>query len=126
MKNLFNWAILLMIAIFTVTACSKNDDPVDNDIFVGRYNGTISYTKGTSESIRKDEGTVTVVKVSGDTYNFNFSDGIPSIRNVKMKKGESSTIILENGALGTVSISASKLNLTYAESGQTWVADCSR
>ena len=126
MKNIFKLLSVLFIALFAFTSCSKDDDPIDNDIFVGKYNGKISYTKGIEESKRNDNGTVTVVKVSGDTYSFNFSDNIPNIRNVNMKKGESSTLIFQDGSIGTISISAHKLNLTFAKEGQTWVADCTR
>lgn len=126
MKTALKFLSILFITLFAFSSCSKDDDPVDNDIFVGKYTGKISYTKGIEETKRNDNGTVTVVKVSGDNYSFNFSDDIPNIRNVKMKKGDSSTLIFEDGAIGTITIAANKLFLTYATDGQTWVADCTR
>ncbi len=126
MKQIFKLFSLLFIGLLAFTSCSKDDDPIDNDIFVGRYNGKISYTHGVDEAKRNENGTVTVVKISSDTYNFNFTDGIPSIKGIKMDKGQSSSIIFQDGSIGTISISAHKLDLTYAKDGQTWVADAKR
>ncbi|MGN0003617.1 MAG: hypothetical protein ACI35V_09290 [Sphingobacterium composti] len=125
MKNTIKILSLLFIALFTFSSCSKDDDPVDNDLFVGTYNGTVRYNEGLGDSKSSTSGSVRVAKV-GDTYNFNFSDGIPSLNGIKMEKGEGNVIIFEDGALGRVSISASNLDISYTKDGKTWFADCSR
>lgn len=125
MKNTIKILSLLFIALFAFSSCSKDDDPTDNDLFIGKYNGTVRYTEGLSEIKSSTDGSVTVSKV-GDTYNFNFSDGIPSLNGIKMKKGDGNVIIIEDGALGSVSISASDLNINYTKDGKTWFADCER
>lgn len=126
MKSTFKILSLLFVAFITFSSCSKDDDPVDNDIFVGTYEGTVSYLEGVDVIKRNENGNVRVVKVSGDTYNFNFSDDIPSLNGIKMKKGEGSTIIIEDGALGTLSISESSLNMSYTKDGKTWTANADR
>ena len=125
MKNTIKILSLLFITLFAFSSCSKDDDPTDNDLFVGTYNGTVRYNEGTSEIKSSTTGSVRVAKV-GDNYNFNFSDAIPSLNGIKMKKGEGNVIILDDGAMGTISISASKLNISYTKDGKTWFADCDR
>lgn len=116
---------MLLITVFAFTACSKDDDPTDNSLFVGKYEGTVRYSEGLSEIKSNTNGSVTVAKV-GDTYNFNFSDAIPSLNGIKMKKGEGNVIILEDGAFGSISISASELSINYTKDGKTWFANCDR
>ncbi|MCA5005495.1 hypothetical protein [Sphingobacterium bovistauri] len=125
MKNTIKILSLLFITFFAFSSCSKDDDPTDNDLFVGKYNGTVRYNEGLNEVKSSTTGSVTVAKV-GDTYNFNFSDAIPSLNGIKMKKGEGNIIILNDGALGNISISASNLNISYTKDGKTWFADCKR
>lgn len=116
---------LSLLVVFASMSCSKDDDPADNDIFVGTYEGSIYYADG-DELKAVEEGSVRVVKLSGDTYNFNFSDGIPSLNSIKMTKGDNSTIFFSDGTLGTISISASKLTMNYHSNGKTWTADTTR
>lgn len=125
MKNSIKILSLLFVALFTFVSCSKDDDPADNDIFVGKYEGSVSYNDD-GEIKSSDEGSVTVVKLSGDTYNFNFSDDIPSLNGIKMKKGDNNTIFIEDNSLGTLSISASRLTMAITKDGKIWTADCER
>jgi hypothetical protein len=125
MKKAIKILSLLFITVFTFSSCSKDDDPTDNDLFIGTYEGTVRYIEGVEEINSSVNGSVRVAKV-GDTYNFNFSDGIPSLNGIKMKDGEGNMIIFEDGALGTISISASKLNISYTKDGETWFANCDR
>ena len=126
MKNTIKILSLLFITVFAFSSCSKDDDPTDNNLFIGKYNGTVRYNEGVDEIKSSANGSVTVAKV-GDTYNFNFSDAIPSLNGIKMKKGEGNVIILEeSGAVGSISISASNLDITYTKDGKTWFADCER
>lgn len=125
MKKTIKILSLLLITVFAFTACSKDDDPTDNSLFVGKYEGSVRYSEGLSEIKSNTNGSVTVAKV-GDTYNFNFSDAIPSLNGIKMKKGEGNVIILEDGAFGSISISASELSINYTKDGKTWFANCDR
>ena len=50
---------LVVVAVLSIS-CSKSDDPADNDLFVGKYHGTISYTVDHKPKI-VDNGTVTVI-----------------------------------------------------------------
>jgi len=47
MKKLFTLVTLICISLvaFSSISCSKNDDPADNDLFVGTYKGKISFLK---------------------------------------------------------------------------------
>jgi len=110
-----------------VVSCSKDDDPADNDLFVGTYEGRVSYSDGSTE-IDSDDSSVTVVK-TGSNYNFNFNkSGIPMLTGVKFKEDGDNTLVnvdFEEG-LHVVRITASSLNILYSKDGQTWTANCTR
>lgn len=125
MKNYLKFLRLLLVATVIFTACSKKDDPADNDLFIGTYSGKISYNKD-GESKSTDNGKVTVVKV-GNNYNFVFSDGIPDLKGVKFKKdGDNTVISIDEDATKLIRITASKLTIGYAQDGGVWTADCDR
>ncbi|SFS35293.1 hypothetical protein [Sphingobacterium wenxiniae] len=127
MKTSIKILSLLFIALFTFASCSKDDDPSDNDLFIGKYEGPISFSssnEGDTDVPRKD-GSVTVTKI-GDNYTFNFSDGIPTLSNIEMKKGDNNTLIIGDGALGTITITASTLVIAYTTDGRAWTANCER
>ncbi len=123
MKKLLSLLAVLSLGIIVLASCSKDDDPKDNDLFVGTYKGKVSYVKGT-ESISKDDGSVTVVKV-GDSYTFNFSDDIPNIKDKKIKKGENSfTLDWDEGSI--ITIDESNLTINMIKDGAVWFANCKR
>ena len=118
--------ICLSLVAFSSISCSKNDDPADNDLFVGTYKGKISYSNG-DEKKSADNGAVTVVKTGNDYY-FRFSDGIPDLKGVSFKKEGDNTLInvdLQDG-LKVIRINASSLNILYTTDGKTWIANASR
>src|SRR5690606_6061243 len=108
MKKSMKLLSLLFVVLFAVSACSKDDDPADNDIFVDDYKGTISYVNenDSEKNVSPTEGKVTVTKVGGSNYSFIFDSNIPDIINVKMKKGENNKLFIEDGAFGVLSIDA--------------------
>ncbi|RWU09980.1 hypothetical protein [Pedobacter chitinilyticus] len=124
MKTQFKFlAVLLMIPLFFL-ACSKDDDPADNDLFVGTYNGTIGYNSG-STSIRTETGKVTVVK-TGNNYDFKFSDGIPDLNGVQFQKNENEAVSIGNDESKYIKITAGTLKIAFTKDGAIWTADCTR
>ncbi len=118
--------ICLSLVAFSSISCSKNDDPADNDLFVGTYKGKISYSNG-DEKKSADNGAVTVVKTGNDYY-FRFSDGIPDLKGVSFKKEGDNTLVnidLKDG-VKLIRINASSLNILYTTDGKTWIANASR
>jgi|SRR5690554_1292471 len=125
MKNVLKFLGTAVLLLFVVTACSKDDDPADNDLFVGTYNGSISYTSDT-ESKSAEDGRITVAKV-GDQYNFAFSDGIPNITGIEFEEEDANYYINIGGnELSYIRINESELKILYVVDGETWTADCSR
>jgi len=126
MKNKIRVLGTLIIAtLMLAVACSKDDDPADNDFFVGTYNGTITYNSGDGETITDDDGRVTVVKVD-DSYSFDFGSGIPNITGVKFQKQDDNTYISVGEGLTGITVTASSLKMLVANDNGTWTADCSR
>ncbi len=112
--------------VFFVTAilvsCSKDNDPVDDNVFVGTYRGSVSYSDSDSNTnISTDDGRVTLVKV-GDNYNFDFSDGIPSLTGIEIDKNENVYISSDGG----ITIDEGNLIIAYTTGGEAWGADCNR
>lgn len=129
MKKILKLMGILSLAL-VVFSCSKKDDPSDNDLFVGTYKGSISFTDKDGNNKSADDGAVTVVK-TGNTYYFRFSDGIENLTGVNFKKeGDSGLINIdlnENGVeLKVIRISASKLYIDYTKDGKKWTANTNR
>ncbi|MBN8784417.1 MAG: hypothetical protein ABS85_12335 [Sphingobacteriales bacterium SCN 48-20] len=121
----FSIAAVVLMAGMVFVSCSKDDDPADNDVFVGTYNGRVTYQNG-SESKSNDNGKVTVVKVGSD-YNFVFSDGIPDLTGVRFRKdGDNTVVSVDEDVTKIIRITASSLTIGYAKDGATWTADCNR
>lgn len=111
---------------FLAFACSKDDDPADNDIFVGTYNGSIGYTAD-GEVASYDDGAVTVVK-TGSNYYFRFSDGIPDLTGVEFEESDDNVLVnidFEEG-IKYIRITASTLEILYTKDDATWTANCDR
>jgi putative lipoprotein len=118
--------VCLFIVTFFSISCSKKDDPADNDIFVGKYKGSITYVSG-KEKKSIDNGSVTVVKAGGSYY-FRFSDGIPDLKGVSFKKEGDHTLVnidLKEG-VKIIRINASSLNILYTKEGKIWTANAKR
>lgn len=113
------------MAGIVLASCSKKDDPTDNDLFVGGYDGRISYVKE-GENKSTDDGKVTVVKV-GNNYNFIFSDGIPDLTGVQFKKeGDNTVVSVDENEAKLIRITASRLIIGYTKDNAVWTADCTR
>ena len=122
-KKLLSLLAVISLGVLVLASCSKDDDPKDNDLFVGTYKGRVSYSNG-DESISNNDGSVTVVKV-GDKYTFNFSDGIPSIKNKEIKKGQNRfTLDWDEGSI--ITIDESKLTINMIKGGELWSANLTR
>ncbi len=125
MKNVIKILGVVCVAFLTFS-CSKDDDPADNDIFVGTYEGAIGYSHD-GDVISTDDGKVTVAK-TGDNYYFRFSDGIPDLTGVEFEESDDNVLLnidFEDG-VRYIRITASSLNILYTKNGRTWTANCSR
>ncbi|WP_270088060.1 hypothetical protein [Sphingobacterium sp. SYP-B4668] len=119
---------LLLVATIFFTACSKDDDPADNDIFIGNYKGKISYTDlGNSENNKPlADGTVNVKKL-GNTYYFSFSNDIPDLNGVEFeKKGDNVLVNIDSKEGALIRIDAGKLTIAFTKDNKIWTADCQR
>ncbi|WP_126970473.1 hypothetical protein [Gynurincola endophyticus] len=125
MKKYLSGIMLVLLTSVLSVACSKDDDPADNDLFVGTYKGRITYNTN-DETKTNDNGSVTVVK-TGNDYNFVFSDGIPDLTGVRFKKdGDNTVISVDEDEAKAIRITANRLNIAYAKDGAIWTADCTR
>ncbi|WP_172916065.1 hypothetical protein [Capnocytophaga canimorsus] len=125
MKNVLKIVGVFCLA-FVAFACSKNDDPADNDLFVGTYKGSVSFSEG-DKKINADNGSVTVAKI-GENYNFVFSDGIEDLTGVKFKKEGDNTLVnvdFQDG-IQYIKITKNSLNMLYMKDGKTWTANAKR
>lgn len=120
MKKIINVLGVLLMMIVLMTSCSKDNDPTDDNLFVGTYYGNVAYTDNET-NISTDDGRVTLVKV-GDSYNFDFSDSIPSLNGIKMEKNQNLLISSD----GTIKIDEGNLTIAYSKDGKLWGADCTR
>lgn len=115
---------LVIVSLMFMVSCEKDTDPSETDLFVGTYEGTISFTDG-EETIIDEDGRVTVAKV-GNTYSFIFGSGIPDITGVRFQESDDNTHVSIGDGLEGITITASSLNILVVNSDGTWTADCSR
>lgn len=124
-KREFNiLSALAIVSLLFLGSCSKDTDPAETDLFVGTYQGSISYTDG-EETISDSDGRVTVAKV-GESYNFAFGSSIPDITGVRFERSGDNTYISIGDGLTGITISASSLKMLVTNDDGTWTADCSR
>ena len=125
LKTMFKLLGVIMLTALVFASCSKDDDPTNNDLFVGKYKGSISYADGDT-TINKDDGNVEVIKV-GKNYNFIFSDKIPDLTGIQFKEdGDSGVINIGSDEAHLIRIDASKLIIAYTKDGKVWTANCNR
>lgn len=116
---------VLLFAAFVVTACSKDTDPADVDVFAGTFRGKIGYTDA-EKNISQDNGSVFVTKV-GAKYNFRFSDGIPDLTGVEFQQKDDNTLVsVGSDGTGLITINKDKLVIGFSRNGRNWSADCGR
>ncbi|ATA86738.1 hypothetical protein CGC50_05900 [Capnocytophaga gingivalis] len=128
MKKIFTVVTLICLSIvaFSLTSCGKKYNPTKHDIFVGTYNGKISYSDNKDKK-STENGSVTVVKTGNDYY-FRFSDGIEDLKGVRFKKEGDNRLVnidFEDG-VKYIKIDASSLTMLYTTDGKTWIANASR
>lgn len=125
MKKILSVLAIVLLTASLFSSCKKDDDPTDNDLFVGTYRGSISYNTP-DETITKESGSVTVVKI-GSKYNFAFSDGIPDITGIEFAKNDDNTYVnIGSNETSYIRITASNLDIFYLKDGKRWGADCTR
>ncbi|MBW8358524.1 MAG: hypothetical protein K0M63_01835 [Weeksellaceae bacterium] len=127
MKNIHKILSIIVVSFFILTACSRDDDPADNDFFAGTYNGSVSYNDGSS-NINTADGKVFVTKIaSGTKYNFSFSNGIPALNGIEFQKtGDNTLINVGSTATTYIKIDNNDLDILYIKDGKTWTANCTR
>lgn len=115
------FGILILATIVTVS-CSDDNDPTDDNLFVGTYNGALSYNNSENgEETETNDGSVTLTKI-GDTYNFRFSNGIPDLNGIEIEDNQNTFVSLN----GAITIDEGQLLINYTEDSETWTADCER
>lgn len=127
MKNLLKTLSILILSLFVIVSCSRDDDPADNDFFAGTYNGNISYLDG-SNNINTADGKVFVTKIaSGTKYNFKFSNGIPDLNGIEFQQtGDNTLVSVGSTTTSYITIDNNDLDIFYTKDGKTWTANCSR
>ncbi|MDM1293309.1 hypothetical protein HX021_03255 [Sphingobacterium sp. N143] len=119
--------VFILTILVGFTGCSKDDDPADNDIFIGKYEGTIAFDdlKDDSKDVASGNGVITVTKF-GDSYNFAFGNGIPDLNGVDFEKKGNVLISIGSAGTGAIRIDAGKLTIGYTKDDRVWTADCER
>jgi len=115
---------LVMASLMFVVSCDKDTDPAETDLFVGTYEGTITFNDD-ERTITDEDGRVTVTKV-GDSYSFIFGSGIPDITGVRFERDDDNTYVSVGEGLTGIRITANSLNMLVTNDTGTWTADCSR
>lgn len=126
MKNTLRILGLLGLFLFAIS-CGKSTNPVNKDLFVGTYNGSVGYSDN-HDDIKSDNSAITVIKV-GRKYNFQFKQaGIPALNGIefnKKEKGAAINVDFKNG-VRVIRIDANNLTIDYSKDGEKWTAKAKR
>lgn len=123
--KMLGWLFAVLFASSLMISCSDDDSPADSDIFVGRYDGFVSYTNGESSTV-EENGWVQVVKV-GNNYNFLFSNDIPEITGVEFESDGEVLINIGSDETHLIRVTANSLQIAYQENeNDVWTANCTR
>ncbi|MCS3532460.1 hypothetical protein [Chryseobacterium sp. JUb7] len=119
--------MLTFFIISSVSSCSDDDDPVNNDFFAGTYKGSVSFVDGDT-NISTSDGSVFVTKIaSGTKYNFAFSNSIPDLNGVEFQQQGDHTLVMVGASATTyIRIDNNDLKILYIKDGKTWTANCTR
>lgn len=122
MKKYIKILGMLFFVVAMAASCDKDNDPSDDNLFAGQYQGLVSYSDSESNTnISTENGQVTVVKV-GNSYTFNFSNSIPSLKDIEMEKNQNTLVSVD----GAISIDESNVKIAFTQDDKIWGADCSR
>lgn len=124
-------ASLVLILIFTAS-CSKDDDNSnDTEAFVAlpansltTYTGDLNYSGTAGTIVVLDSATATITG-QGTTYTINFSDGAPSINNVRFSL-VNGTYITAGTSNIVITIADEALSIQAQQNGNNWVFDGDR
>ncbi len=123
--KMLGWMFVLFLATSFLVSCSDDDSPADSDVFVGRYEGRVTYSNGESYT-EENNGWVQVVKV-GNNYNFLFSNDIPEISGVEFDSDGEVLINVGATEVKLIRVTASTLQIVYQENeNDVWTANCTR
>lgn len=119
--------LLVCFIVTSISSCSRDDDPTNNDFFAGTYKGSISYNDN-DNNISTDNGSVFVTKIaSGTKYNFAFSNGIPDLNGIEFnQEGDHTLVMVGSTATSYIRIDNNELKILYVKDGKTWTANCTR
>jgi len=116
---------VLLLSAFLFSACSKDTDPADVDVFAGTFKGKTGYIDANT-NINQDNGSVFVTKV-GTRYDFRFADGIPDLTGVQFSKKDDNTMVsIGDAGSGLITITKDRLVIGFTRDGKSWSADCGR
>lgn len=114
-------ASLVMLIAVGLTSCNQNE-PENALLFTGKYVGLVTFDKlgdGASPVLANDTE-ISVFKI-GESYTFRFSNGgVPTLKGVKMQKGENSLVTLDSDKGGLITITGDNLNIAYKNEVGTW------
>ncbi len=123
--KMLGWMFVLFLTTSFLVSCSDDDSPADSDVFIGRYDGRVTYSNGESYT-EENDGWVEVVKV-GNNYNFLFSNGIPEISGVEFESDGEVLINVGATEIKLIRVTASSLQIVYQENeNDVWTASCTR
>lgn len=124
MKSILKVLGFLVLSTFIFTACSKDTDPANVDLFAGTYKGTTAYTSD-AKTVASGQGSVFVTK-AGTKYRFTFDRGIPDFGEDFEKKDDGTFVSVGTNGFTGIKISANKLTMLVTKNGATWTANCDR
>lgn len=131
MNQIKNLSILcsFFLCVLLCASCAKDDDTSSGDELpsaaVTTYTGALTYTSSSGDITLNQNGTATI-DLSGNEYDIDFSDGVPSIKGVIFVESNGAYAASDDGNITGITIDGDDLSIGSTSDGDTWAFNGSK
>ncbi|MGG5507146.1 MULTISPECIES: hypothetical protein [unclassified Myroides] len=116
---LFNWVCIGCFLLWMVFSCLVQPEPATTEFFIGNYLG-IAVFEEEAYTVQRDTTTIRAIKI-GDKMSFIFSDSIPTIAKVVVKKNKEGDLInLHANETNYIRLHSRKLEILFTDGNRSW------
>ena len=111
-----------LLSSCSIASMDDSEDEIPSSIET-TYRGILTYSSAAGDNKENNNGTATISK-SGSTYTISFSDGVPSISDLKFKDNNGSyATVGSSGSLAGINIDGNKIDISVSKDGDNWAFD---
>ncbi len=132
MNQIKNLSILFSFSLCVLlsASCARDDDSTSSgdelpSEALTTYTGALTYTSSSGEITINQNGTASI-DLSGNDYDIDFSDGVPSIEGVIFVESNGAYAASDAGNVTGIAIDGDDLSIGSTSDGNTWAFNGSK